>query len=226
MSLLLQAVEVANSSEATQGGKDLSLLQLVANGGVIMIPLAILSLLAVYLIIERFMYISKASKIKEQDLLLLKDKLKSGNVNDARSLCKSTPTAWGRVFGNGVNMIGQPMKDIEQRVEDTAQVELSRMEKNMTYLNLIAGLAPLLGFVGTIIGVIKIFYEIAATADISIGTISEGLYVKMVSSASGLLVGIIAFTGYHILNNKIDRFASRIQEHSLAFKSVLLNVEE
>ncbi len=226
MSLLLQVVEVANSSEATKGGKELSLLQLVANGGVIMIPLAILSVLAVYFIIERAMYIRKAAKIREQDIMMLREKLKSGNVGEAKTICKSTQTAWGRVFAGGVTMIGQPMKEIDQRVEDGAQLELSRMEKNMTYLNLIAGLAPLLGFVGTIIGVIKIFYEIAATSDISIGTISEGLYVKMVSSASGLVVGIIAFAGYHILNTRIDRFASKIQEHSLMFKSVLQNIED
>ncbi len=225
MSLLLQ-VALTNGSDKPEIPQELSLLDLVAKGGIIMIPIAILSVLAIYLIIERFLYIHKAAKINSHNIMLLKDKLKSGNVKDAKDLCKSTNSAWGRIFGHGVGMVGQKMDDIEKRVEDSAAIEMSKMEKNMTYLNLIAGVAPLLGFIGTISGVIKIFYKISITADISIGNISEGLYEKMITSAAGLVVGIIAFAGYHILNTKIDRFASRIQENALSFKSTLQNVEE
>lgn len=225
MSLLLQ-VTLANGSETAQKAQEISLLDLVMKGGIIMIPIAILSILAIYLIIERFLYINKAAKINSHNIVLLKDKLKSGNVKEASDLCKSTNTAWGRIFGHGVGMVGQKMDDIEKRVEDSAAIEMSKMEKNMTYLNLIAGVAPLLGFIGTISGVIKIFYKISITADISIGNISEGLYEKMITSAAGLLVGIIAFSGYHILNTRIDRFAARVQENALTFKSTLQNVEE
>jgi biopolymer transport protein ExbB len=225
MSLLLQ-VALTNGSDSTAPAQEISLLDLVMKGGVIMIPIAILSIIAIYLIIERFLYLRKATKINAHNMMVLKDKLKSGNVKDASAMCKSTNTAWGRIFGHGVSMVGHKMEDIEKRVEDSAAIEMSKMERNMTYLNLIAGVAPLLGFIGTIAGVIKIFYKISITADISIGNISEGLYEKMITSAAGLLVGIIAFAGYHILNTMIDRFAARIQENALSFKSTLQNVEE
>lgn len=225
MSVLLQ-VALSNGSEVTEKAQEISLLDLVAKGGIIMIPIAVLSILAIYIIIERFLYINKAAKINATNMVMLKDKLKSGNVKDASALCKSTNTAWGRIFGHGVAMVGQKMDDIESRVEDSAAIEMSKMEKNMTYLNLIAGVAPLLGFIGTISGVIKIFYKISITADISIGNISEGLYEKMITSAAGLLVGIVAFAGYHMLNTRIDRFASKVQENALTFKSTLQNVEE
>jgi biopolymer transport protein ExbB len=226
MSLLLQ-VKVAGSSEAAATvQQDISVLELVMKGGIIMIPIAILSVLAIYIIIERLLYISKAGKINPQNMMMLKDKLRSGNVKEAAMFCKSTNSAWGRIFANGTSLVGQPMKDIQDRVEDSAQIEMAKMERNMTYLNLIAGVAPLLGFIGTISGVIKIFHKISITADISIGNISEGLYEKMITSASGLVVGIIAFAGYHMLNTRIDRFASKIQENALSFKSTLQGVEE
>lgn len=226
MSLLLQVTLNEGSEKANAVAQDISLLDLMSKGGIIMIPIALLSVIALYLIIERFLYIGKAGRINNHQMMLLKDKLKSGDVKGASDMCKTTPTAWGRIFGHGCGLIGQKMEDIEKRVEDSAQIELSKMERNMTYLNLIAGVAPLLGFIGTISGVIKIFYKISITADISIGNISEGLYEKMITSAAGLVVGIIAFSGYHILNSRIDRFASRIQENALTFKSTLQNVED
>lgn len=225
--LSLLDVKVAQGSEAaSKVAQDISLFELVMKGGIIMIPIALLSVLAIYLIIERMLYINKQAKINPHNMMVLKDKLRSGNVKDAVDMCKSTNTAWGRIFAGGSSLVGHKLEDIQDRVEDSAQVEMAKMERNMTYLNLIAGVAPLLGFIGTISGVIKIFHKISITADISIGNISEGLYEKMITSAAGLIVGIIAFAGYHILNTRIDRFASKIQENALSFKSVLQNVEE
>ena len=226
MSVLLQVVE--NTGETAAKSQDISVMELAISGGVIMIPIALLSVIAIYLIIERFLYIGRAAKINPHNMMVLKDKLKSGQVKEAADMCRSTQSAWGRVFARGSNSLlaGNKMTEIEAAVEDSAQVEIARMERNMSYLNLIAGIAPLLGFIGTIFGVIKIFHSISVTPDLSIGNISGGLYVKMVTSAAGLIVGIIAFAGYHILNARIDKFAAKIEENTLAFKSVVQGVEE
>lgn len=226
MSVLLQVME--NSSDTAAKSQDISVLELAASGGIIMIPIALLSVIAIYLIIERFLYIGKAARINPHNMMVLKDKLKSGQVKEAADMCRTTHSAWGRIFARGSSSLlsGNKMNEIEAAVEDSANVEIARMERNMTYLNLIAGVAPLLGFIGTIFGVIKIFHSISVTPDLSIGNISGGLYVKMVTSAAGLIVGIIAFAGYHILNSRIDRFAAKIEENTLTFKSVLQNIEE
>lgn len=228
MPVLLDVVLNNGSDAAAAPSQEISLLELVAKGGIIMIPIAILSVVAIYLVIERWLYISKAGKIQAHNMQSLKDKLRNGQVKEAADMCNSTQSAWGRIFARGSRnlMAGNKIGEIEKGIEDSAQVELAKMERNMTYLNLIAGVAPLLGFIGTISGVIKIFHKISITADISIGNISSGLYEKMITSAAGLVVGIIAFAGYHILNTRIDRFASKIQENALSFKSVIQNIEE
>jgi len=227
MSVLLQVVE-SGAAEQAPKSQEISVLELAMSGGIIMIPIALLSIIAIYLIIERWLYISKAAKINPHNMLVLKDKLKSGQVKEAADMCRSTQSAWGRVFLRGTNTVlaGSKIDDIDHAVEDSAQVEIARMEKNMAYLNLISGMAPILGFIGTIFGVIKIFHSISVTPDLSIGNISGGLYVKMVTSAAGLIVGMIAFAGYHLLNARIDKFASKIEEHTVSFKSVVQGVDE
>lgn len=229
MSLLLQ-VKMDNASDMADktAEEGFSLLSLMFKGGLIMIPLAILSIIAIYLIIERALYIAKQGKVNRYNIAVLNDKLKSGDIKGAADLCKTTPTAWGRIFNRGVKTVksGAKMSEIEKTIEDTAQAEMGLMEKNMSYLSLIAGAAPLLGFIGTIMGVIKIFYDITITADITIGSISEGLYQKMITSAAGLVVGIIAFSGYQLLNASIDRFASKIQNNAISFKDTLQDPQD
>ena len=112
-------------------------------------------------------------------------------------------------------------EDLDKVLEDAANVEVARLEKGLGYLSMIAGLAPLLGFVGTIVGVITIFFDISISQDISISIISEGLYKKMITSAAGLVVGIIAFSAYHLFQHQLDGFVAKIQEHGLALKVAL-----
>ena len=117
--------------------------------------------------------------------------------------------------------LGRPARDIESQIESAANIEISAMHKNMNYLGIIAGIAPMLGFIGTISGIIRIFYNISVTDNISIGTISEGLYEKMITSAAGLIVGIFAYTAYHFLNGMIDNFANRIERESFDFMNII-----
>ena len=140
----------------------------------------------------------------------------------AQDFAQSNNTAIGKVIAEGLGYIGYPYSEIEAYMSDTANIELSKMEKRLNILSIIAGIAPMLGFVGTISGIIKIFYQISVTDNISIGVISGGLYEKMITSGSGLIVGIVAFTGYQLLQSKIDKFALRMQEMVKSFRSVLL----
>ena len=151
----------------------------------------------------------------------IKDQLNNSNLDMAKSLAERTNTASGRIVKEGVLSIGRPISEIESNMERAANIEIGEMEKNLGQLGLIAGIAPTLGFIGTIGGVIKIFYSISVTENISIGNISGGLYEKMISSGSGLIVGIVAYSAYHLFNGKIDNFSLAIQKQILDFVNII-----
>ncbi len=197
------------------------ILEIMTKGGVVMGLLAFCLLLTVFFIVERWIYIKNRSKVDEAMLGVIKDKLKENQMDAAMSYCERTPTAQGQMFSTGLRFLGSNMREIESAMETKASVELSAMESNLAYLSLISRIAPMLGFVGTIWGVINIFYSISQTNDLSIGAISGGLYTKMVASFAGLLVGIISFLGYQLFMRKIDRFAERLQEQSLNLLEIL-----
>jgi biopolymer transport protein ExbB len=172
-------------------------------------------------IIERYLYINKASKMDYLLMRDVRDNLNSGNLDLARSIAERSNTASGNIIKEGILVIGRPIAEIESNMDRAADIEIGEMEKHLGHLGLIAGIAPTLGFIGTISGVIKIFYSISVTENISIGNISGGLYEKMISSGSGLIVGIIAYSGYHLLNGKIDNFALKIQKQVLEFVNII-----
>jgi biopolymer transport protein ExbB len=151
----------------------------------------------------------------------IKDSMLNGNIDSAKTLAKNNPTPVGRVIEKGLNRLGKPMKEIESAMENTAKVELAKVEKNIGYLSTIAAIAPMFGFVGTIFGVITIFYNISLSGDFGIQTISAGLYQKMVTSAAGLIIGIMAFICHHLLANMIDKLIAKIELASMEFMDVL-----
>ena len=222
----LQADTIANAAsnvvvEQVASNKEISVLEFVFKGGFFLIPIAILLFYTFYLIIERYLYIVKASKT---DAHLLKDvsvNLVSGNLNMALSIAERSNSASGNILKEGIQVVGRPIAEIESNMDRAADIEIGEMEKHLGQLGLIAGIAPTLGFIGTISGVIKIFYSISVTENISIGNISGGLYEKMISSGAGLIVGIIAYSGYHLLNGKIDHFALKIQKQILEFVNII-----
>ncbi|MEC8692635.1 MAG: MotA/TolQ/ExbB proton channel family protein [Bacteroidota bacterium] len=198
------------------------ILTIMVKGGFVMALLAITLLIAIYFIVERWMYISKRAKLDENLLNVVKENLNDNKPDSALSYCDRMPTAQAQVISTGIRFLGSNMREIESAMETKASVELSAMEGNLNYLSLIARVAPMLGFVGTIWGVINIFYSIASTNDLSIGAISEGLYMKMIASFAGLVVGILAFLGYQLYIRRIDRFAERLQEQSLNLMEILV----
>lgn len=151
----------------------------------------------------------------------VRDHLTAGNFDLARSITERTNTASGNVIKEGILLIGRPIAEIESNMDRAADIEIAEMEQHLGQLGLIAGIAPTLGFIGTISGVIKIFYSISVTENISIGNISGGLYEKMISSGSGLIVGIVAYSAYHLLNGKIDNYALKVQKQILEFVNII-----
>ena len=200
---------------------EISVLEFIFKGGFFLIPISILLFYTLYLIFERIFYIKKVAKIDHHLILDIRNNLNAGNIDMALSVAQRNGTALGNVLAEGVLTIGRPIAEIESNMERAGNIEVGQMERKLGQLGLIAGIAPTLGFIGTISGVIKIFYSISVTEDISIGNISGGLYEKMISSGSGLIVGIIAYSAYHLLNGRIDDFALAIQKQVLEFVSII-----
>lgn len=225
---LLQITTTANDSlnnvAATAEGAaqpELSLIDLLFKGGWVMIPILILSIIAIYIMAERYIAIKKASQNPEPFMNQVKGLILRHDLQGALLLCGQTRTPIARMIEKGIKRIGQPLKDIETAIENIGKLEVTKLEKNISVLGIIAGIAPMLGFIGTIIGVIKIFYAISASGDFGIAQISGGLYTKMVTSAAGLIVGIIAHVGYHYLSLMVDRVVFKMENNAIEFTDLL-----
>jgi len=200
---------------------EISVLEFIFKGGFFLIPIAILLFYTFYIIVERYLYIHKRAVIDPNLIRDIRDNLNAGNLDAAVSIAERNGTASGYVLREGILTIGRPIAEIESNMERAANIEVGEMEKKLGQLGLIAGIAPTFGFIGTISGVIKIFYSISQTEDISIGNISGGLYEKMISSGAGLIVGIVAYSAYHLYNGRIDSFALGIQKQVLDFVNII-----
>jgi biopolymer transport protein ExbB len=198
-----------------------SLWDIFQRGGPLMIPLAFLLVLAIFFFIERVLAINKASKVDENFMNIIRDQIVSGNVTAARSLAKNTNTAVARIIDKGIQRIGKPIEAIERSMENIGKLELYKMERNVSILSVIGYIAPLFGFLGTIVGMFQLFYNIASTGEYSISNIAGGIYVKMISSASGLIIGIIAYVGYRYLNSQIDKTTNKMEVASADFIDIL-----
>jgi biopolymer transport protein ExbB len=153
--------------------------------------------------------------------LTLKEMIHSGNIANARALCKNNNTPESSMIEQGVTRIGQPVQEIREAMNKSGSNEIAKLEKNLNVLNIIGRIAPMFGFIGTIIGVIKIFYSISLAKTVEIEVISSGLYQKMITSAGGLVVGVFAFVGYHWLNTRIDRLSHRMEDTQIEFLDML-----
>ena len=211
------ALELSNKS----AGGQMSFLNLFLKGGYILIPIVLLSIVAVYLIIKKYLDFKRTLNIDPGFVAHFHELLKKGELKAANAHLEQDNSSYSRIFRKAMLKVGKSSEEIESTLETASNIEVSRVSKNLGYLGLIAGIAPMLGFIGTISGIIRIFYNISLTDNISIGIISGGLYEKMISSGSGLIVGIIAFTGYHILNMWIDRFISRVEEEAFEFMNIV-----
>ena len=218
--IFLQITDSTNMAP-TGAHAELPLFELLLKGGWIMLPIAIALFIAIYIFIERLLTVNKASKIDRNFMNQIQDLVQDGNIAGARSLCKNSDFPVARMLDKALKKIGRPIDDIEDALESAGKIEVYKLEKNLSIMGTIAGVAPMLGFIGTILGVITIFVHIAAKNTIDIGTISEGLYQKLISSASGLVVGIVAHLGYHYLLIKIDRQIFKMESTAVEFLDLL-----
>ena len=199
----------------------ISLITMIAKGGPIMYPLALLLLISIYILVERLLVLGKASKINKELLQSIKEMINTGNLSNAISMCKNINTPESTMLEQGISRIGQPITEIRTAMDKSGANEISKLEKNLNVLNIIGRIAPMFGFIGTIIGVITIFYDISLAKTVEIEVISKGLYQKMVTSAGGLVVGVIAFVCYHWLNSRIDKLANRMEDTQIKFLDIL-----
>lgn len=212
------ATAVANNVAPSES---VSYLSFILKGGVLIIPIILLLFFCIYVIIERYLSIKKAVRQDKNLVSDIKLQLKSGKLDNAIMLCGRENTAAGNILRSGILIIGRPIAEIESNMEKTANIEIAQMERGLGYLGLISGIAPILGFIGTISGVIKIFYSISITENISIGNISGGLYEKMISSGAGLIVGVVAYSAYHLFNMMIDNFSLKVQKQILEVINII-----
>ncbi len=228
-SLLLQITTGAADSTAalaegtaTATDTSISLIDLALAGGWAMIPLAILSLAAVYIFVERYLTLKKAAKNPEGFNDRIKSMVLAGDINGAKMLCAQTNTPVSRMLAKGITRIGNPLKNIETSIENVGKIEISRLERNLPALATIAGAAPMLGFLGTVTGMIQAFIAIAqAEGSVSPQLLSGGIYQAMVTTAAGLIIGLPAYVGYNYLVSKIDNIVHSMEYSSIEFLDLL-----
>ncbi len=220
MYYLLQIDSLRNATQAV-AGEQISMLGLLQKGGWIMYPLYLLFIVAVFVFVERLIAIRKASRIEPNFMKIIRDNIVSGNVAAARNLAKNTDSPVARMIEKGLQRIGKPIDAIEKSMENVGKLEMYHMERNLNILSLIAGIAPMFGFLGTIVGMVQLFYGIASTGEYTLNTIAGGIYTKMITSATGLIIGLIAYIGHNILTTQIDKTVNKMEAASAEFMDIL-----
>ena len=222
---LLQAVTdttnaVSSVTDSNQDGK-ISLIELLILGGWIMLPLVILLVVTIFVFFERWIAIRRASNIEGNFMNIIRDHIMSGNVGAARSFAKNTNNPVARIIDKGIQRIGKPIDSIEKSMENVGKLELYNMERNLSILSLIAGIAPMFGFLGTIIGMFQLFYALASGNDFNIQTMANGIYTKMITSAAGLIIGLLAYVAHNYLTTLVDKTAYKMDASSSEIIDIL-----
>jgi len=224
LSIAQISTDTANKAAETTGpkpGEEVSWFEFLMKGGVFMIPIILLLFYVIYLIIERYRYIKRVTTFNPGLINSVRGELSKGNVKESLNAVAHDQTSFGAVVTEGIMTVGRPVSEIESNMEKVVNIEIGKMEKGMGQLSMIASIAPIFGFIGTIAGVIKIFYNISTDGNISISTISGGLYEKMICSGAGLTVGLVAYAAYHGLSALIDKFVLRAQKVNLEFVNII-----
>jgi biopolymer transport protein ExbB len=200
----------------------LTLWELALKGGPIMVPIAICSVIAVYIIVERYFAIRRSSKDDPNFMNNIRDFISNGNIDAARSLCKNTDSPIARMIEKGVSRIGKPLGDIEKAIENIGNIEVVKMEKGLSLLATVAGAAPMLGFLGTVSGMIRAFYNMSkAGKTIDISLLSGGMYEAMITTVAGLIVGIFALVSYNLLTAFVEKVVFKMENSSIEFMDLL-----
>ena len=201
--------------------KEMHLIDLLMQAGWIMIPLALLSVATVYVFVERWMAIKKATEIDGNFMNIIRDNILSGNVTAARNFARNTQNPVGRIIDKGLQRIGKPIDSIENSMENVAQLEMYKLERNVNILSVISKVAPIFGFVGTLVGLMQLFFNINATGEYELSTIAGGIYTKLITSISGLVIGLVAYLFHNILHTQVEKALNKMEASAADFLDVL-----
>ena len=213
---------VETTVNQTSENLSISFWELFSNGGWLMWVLVALAAVMIFIFVERFIAIRKATQIDKNFMNRIRDYILEGNINSAIDLCRRTDSPIARMIEKGIERIGRPMSDIQTAIENVANLEVSKLENGLPFLATIAGGAPMIGFLGTVIGMVQTFMDMAAaggTVDMSL--LSGGMYVAMVTTVAGLVVGIPAYFGYNYLVARIEKLVFQMEANSIAFMDIL-----
>jgi len=220
--ILLQINEAAEMITGSEGEITLPIIDLVLRGGWIMGIIGILSIIAFYIFFERYFIIGRASRQDKNFMNNIRQYIHDGKLESARALCVTNNSPIGRMIDKGLSRIGKPLNDINAAIENVGKLEISRLEKNVAGLATIAGSAPMLGFLGTVIGMIRAFYDMSmAGNNINIELLSRGIYQAMITTVGGLIVGIIAYIFYNILVARVQKVVYKLEITASEFMDVL-----
>ena len=213
---LLQITDTAPASES------INLIDLTMKGGPIMIPLALLSIIAVYLTIERYLTLKKASKLDANFMANIKDLVLNGNIKGAKALCERTNSPIARMIEKGVTRIGKPLQDIDTSIHNVGNIEINKLETGMPTLATISGAAPMLGFLGTVTGMVSAFHKMSsAGANLTVSLLAGGIYEALVTTVAGLMIGIFAYIAYNQLTSMIEKIIHRMEASAVEFIDLL-----
>jgi biopolymer transport protein ExbB len=211
-----------DTAVAQAGELKLSFWELALKGGWIMIPILILSVLAVYIFIERYFAVKKASQTDINFMNRIKDYIHDDKIDSALALCQSTQSPVARMIEKGIQRIGRPLNDINAAIETVGNLEISKLEKGLPTLATVSGAAPMIGFLGTVIGMIRAFYDMSnAGNNIDVGLLSNGIYTAMVTTVAGLMVGIVGYLAYNILVAKVEKVVIQLEANTSEFMDLL-----
>jgi biopolymer transport protein ExbB len=194
---------------------------LLVQGGVLMIPLLLCSIIMCYIFVERLMAIRKAAPDDTRFIAKVREQVSNGNLQGAKSLCRNTGTPEAKMLEKGISRIGKPIDQIERSMEATGKLEIYKLEKNLSILSTIAAIAPMFGFLGTIFGMMILFSDIQQANSLEINTLAGGIYTKMVTSAVGLIIGLLSYIAYRYLNAMINRTVNRMEATTTEFLDIL-----
>ena len=221
-----EVVDAAQVAEPVVEEKTLSLFDLMFSGGlggqIIIIILFVLLFVAVYIYFERLFAIKAASRVDKNFMLQIKDSVQSGNIESAKIRCAQSDSPVARLTEKGISRIGSPLEDINTAIENAGRLEVYKLEKNVSILATVAGAAPMIGFLGTVIGMVLAFHELATSSgQAQMGALAEGIYTAMTTTVAGLIVGIIAYIGYNHLVVKTDKVVHQMEATAVDFLDLL-----
>ncbi|MCM1519400.1 MAG: MotA/TolQ/ExbB proton channel family protein [Lachnoclostridium sp.] len=218
----ITSVAAELAAEAAAPVQQLSIWDLATRGGFIMIVLAVLSIISIYILIERSVVLARAAREDDTFMNRIRDYIHEGEIESARNLCRKTATPYARLIDKGISRIGRPMNDVLVAIENTGNLEVSGLEKGLAWLATTAAGAPMLGFLGTVIGMVQSFYNLAsAGSSANIAVLADGIYAALVTTVAGLIVGIIALFAYNYLVARINGIMNKLEAKTMEFMDLL-----